>query len=55
MALDRDFLLKHVGEEVYYFAIGVVGFRSASGTQKVAFQDSALVRARRPLGFLLGS
>lgn len=46
MALDRDFLLKHVGGEVYYFAIAVVAFRSASGTQKVAFQDSALVRAR---------
>lgn len=46
MALDRDFLLKHVGEEVYYFATGVVAFGSASATQKVAFQDSALVRAR---------
>lgn len=23
MALDRDFLLKHVGEEVYYLAIGI--------------------------------
>jgi len=38
--------LKHVSEEVYYLAIGVVAFRSALGTQKVAFQDSALVRAR---------
>lgn len=56
VVLDKDFLLKHIGGEVKYFAFAVAKFRDPQASEfQVPLHDSALTRARVLIDFFINS